>query len=84
MGMRGGLPHQGDLCLGQGPGLVDEVAEGALQGQGFGSEGVGGDDGVGVFVMQDMNASGEEEPIYGLTPCTGQKSLELQSDVSGL
>jgi hypothetical protein len=45
---------------------------------------VGGDDGVGVFVMQDMNASGEEEPIYGLTPCTGQKSLELQSDVSGL
>jgi len=31
---------------------------------------VGGDDGAGVFVMQDMNASGEQEPIYGLTPCT--------------
>ena len=49
--------------------MVDEVAEGVLQGQGFGSEGVGGDDGAGEFVMQHMNASGEQELIYGLTPC---------------
>ena len=36
MSGRGGLPHQTDLRPGQGVGLVDEVAEGALQGQGFG------------------------------------------------
>ena len=39
---RGGLPHQGDLRRGEGVGLVDEVAERALQGQGFGGEGEGG------------------------------------------
>jgi hypothetical protein len=44
MGMRGGLPYEGDLRRGQGVGLVDEVAEGALQGQGFGGEGAGGFD----------------------------------------
>jgi hypothetical protein len=36
------LPHEGNLRPGQGVGLVDEVAEGALQGQGFGGEGAGG------------------------------------------
>ena len=38
---RGGLPHEGDLHRGRGTGLVDEVAEGALQAQGFGGEGAG-------------------------------------------
>jgi hypothetical protein len=44
MGMlgRGGLPHQGNLRRGQGVGLVDEVAERALQFQGFGGEDAGG------------------------------------------
>jgi hypothetical protein len=32
--------------------LVDEVAEGALQGQRFGAEGAGGANGAGVFVPQ--------------------------------
>ena len=34
----GGLPHRGDLGWSQAVGLVDEVAEHALQGQGFGGE----------------------------------------------
>ena len=39
---RGGLPHEGGPGGGEGVGLVDEVAEGALQGQGFDGEGAGG------------------------------------------
>jgi len=38
--------------------VYDEVAEGALQGQDFGGEGVDGDDGAGVFVAQGMKAGG--------------------------
>src|ERR1022692_3371245 len=34
---RGGLPQESNLRRGQGVGLVDEVAEGALQVQGFGA-----------------------------------------------
>ena len=37
---------------------LDEVAEGALQGQGFGGEGAGGLDGAGVFVAQCVKAGG--------------------------
>jgi len=44
---RGGLPHQGDLRRGPGVALVDEAAESALQGHGFGGEGAGGGDGAG-------------------------------------
>ncbi len=33
------MPHEGDFGGGEGVGLVDEVAEGALRGQGFGGEG---------------------------------------------
>ena len=41
MGMLGrdGMPHQGNLRRVEGIGLVDEIAEGALQGSGFGGEG---------------------------------------------
>ena len=39
---RGGFPHELNLRRGQGVGLVCEVAEGALQGQGFGGAGAGG------------------------------------------
>src|ERR1039458_4365530 len=35
---RGGLPHQVNLRRSQAVGLVDEVGEGALLGQGFGGE----------------------------------------------
>ena len=42
MGMRGGLAREVNLCRGQDGGLVDEVAEGALQAHGFGGEGAGG------------------------------------------
>jgi hypothetical protein len=52
----GGLPHQLDLRPGQGVVLVDEVAEGALQGQGFGGEGAGGFEGAGVLVPQRVEA----------------------------
>jgi len=41
------LPHAVNLCWGQGVGLVDPVAEGALQFQGLGGEGTGGFDGAG-------------------------------------
>ncbi len=34
--------------------MEDEVAERALQGQGFGGEGAGGGDGTGVFVAQGV------------------------------
>jgi len=39
---RGGLPHENNLCRGQGVGLVDEVAEGPLQSHGFDGAGAGG------------------------------------------
>ena len=52
------MPHQGDLRRGQGVGLVDEVAEGALQGRRFGGTGTGRGDGAGVFVAQGVKAGG--------------------------
>ena len=41
------MPQRVNLRRGQGVSLVDEVAEGALQVQGFGGEGVGGVRGAG-------------------------------------
>ena len=38
---RGGFPHETNLRRGQGVGLLDEVAEGALQGRDFGGLGKG-------------------------------------------
>ena len=49
---RGGLPHWLNLRRGQAVGLADEVAERALQRQGFGGKGAGGFNGSGVFVPQ--------------------------------
>jgi len=54
----GGLPHEGDPGGGEAVGLVDQIAEGALQGQGFGGEGSGGFDGAGVFAAQPVKAGG--------------------------
>ena len=44
------LPLRGLIGWGQAVGLVDEVAEGALQVQGFGGEGAGGPDGADELV----------------------------------
>ena len=52
MGMRGGFPHEFNLRRCQGVGLVDEVAEGALQSQGLGGECAGGGNRADVFVAQ--------------------------------
>ena len=52
------MPQEFNLHRGEGVGLVDEVAEGALQGQGFGGAGAGGFDGSGVFVAQSVKADG--------------------------
>ena len=41
------MPHELNLRRGQGVGLVDEVAEGALQVQGFSGKGAGAGDGAG-------------------------------------
>ena len=70
---RGGLPHEGDLCRGQAVGLVDEIAEGALQGQDSGGDGAGGGDGSGVFVAQGMEAGGGEGLLLVVIP-TGVSS----------
>ena len=52
------MPHELDLRRDQGVGLVDEVAEGALQGQGFGGEGASGLDRAGVSGAQRVKAGG--------------------------
>ena len=58
MGMRGGFPYQLNLHRSQGVGLVDKVAEGALQGQCFGGEGAGGLNAAGVFLAQSPDPGG--------------------------
>ena len=55
---RGGFPHESNLGRGQAVGLVCEVAERALQVQGFGGEGAGGLDGAGAFLAQGVEAGG--------------------------
>ena len=52
---RGGSPHEIILRRCQAAGLVDEVAAGALQFQGFGGKGDGGFNGAGVFLAQCLN-----------------------------
>jgi hypothetical protein len=47
-------PHKGDLGWGERLDLVDEVAEGALQGRSFGS--AGGGERAGVLVAQGAEA----------------------------
>ena len=60
MGMSGrsGFPHKLKLCRSQEVGLVDEFAECAPQGQGFGGEGAGGLESVGAFLAQGVEAGG--------------------------
>ena len=55
---RGGLPHEFNLRRGQAVGLIDQLAERALQAQGFGGEGAGGLNGSGVLLAQGKEAGG--------------------------
>ena len=55
---------------GEGVGLVDEVAEGTLQVQGFGGEGAGGFDGAGVLVAQRVKAGGGLVSIVRTCSCS--------------
>jgi hypothetical protein len=56
-------------CPHQGVGLVDEVAEGAPQVQGFGGEGAGGLDGAGVLGAQRLKANGGLVSIVSTDTC---------------
>ena len=76
------MPNQGNLGGGQGIGLVDEVAEGALQGQGFGGEGAGGRDGEGAFVPQRVKAGGGLVSIMR-TAREGDKPWQRSSTSTG-
>jgi hypothetical protein len=67
---RGGLRHESNLRRGQGVGLVDEVAEGALQVQGFGGEGAGGDSSVRASARGAWGAvGGSFLPPHLPVPC---------------
>jgi hypothetical protein len=70
--------------------LVDEVAVGALQGQGFGGEGAGGGDGAGVFVPYGVK-SGRGQGMFFATdalyfggPGVGIKLGRGEERVAGL
>src|ERR1017187_5485791 len=54
---RSGCPYEINLRRGQAGGLVDEVAEGALQFQGLGGTGAGGFNTAGVFLAQSLTDS---------------------------
>jgi hypothetical protein len=60
------LPNKLNLRRGQGVGLVDEVAEGAFQVQGFSGKGAGGGDGAGVLVPQRVQTGGRLVSIVTL------------------
>src|ERR1017187_8490197 len=80
---RGGFPHEINLRRGQAVGLVCEVAEGALQFQGFGGEGAGGLDGADVFVPESVKAGAELVTLAGSQsrrrPETHRRGQPLQS-----
>jgi hypothetical protein len=70
--------------------MVDEVAEGALQFQGFGGEGAGGSDGAGVFVAQCVKAGGGQrlllapEALCFADPGVGVQVGQGENLVAGL
>ena len=70
--------------------MIDEVAEGALQGQGFGGEGAGGFDGASVFVAQCVEAGGGEgvllaaDALYFADPGVGVQVGQGEELVAGL
>ena len=54
----GGSLREMNLRRGDVVDLVDEIAEGALQFQGFSGAGAGGFDGEGIFVPQSVDTGG--------------------------
>jgi len=64
------LPHELNLRRGQGVGLVDEVAERALQVQGFSGKGAGGGDGAGVLLPQRVQTGAGLVSIVRTEACS--------------
>jgi hypothetical protein len=58
------LPHESNLRRGQAVGLVDEVAERALQFQSLGGEGAGGSQGAGVLAGSAFSNSLAPPPAF--------------------
>ena len=75
---------------GEGVGLVDEVAEGALQVYGIGGEGAGGFDGPGELVPQRVKAGGGQrlllaaEALHFADPGVGIQLGQGEKLVAGL
>ena len=65
------MPHEFNLRRGQAVGLIDQVAEDALQGRSLGGEGAGGLDGAGVLVAQGKEAGGGLVSIVRTDTCMG-------------
>ena len=63
------MPHDLNLRRGQGVGLVDEVAEGAFQIQGFSGKGAGGGDGADILVPQRVQTGGGLVSIVRTDAC---------------
>ena len=72
---RGGLLHEFNLRRGQAVGLIDEVAEGALQVQGFGGEGVGGRAEKLKLGKQKAEIARRRAPRSAAAPCPGGARL---------
>ena len=66
------MPHEGNLRRGEAISLVDEVAEGALQVQGFGGEDAGGGDAVGILRAQSLKPGSGLVSIVRTDTCSSQ------------
>ena len=64
------MPHELNLRRGQAVGLADDVAERALQVQGFSGKGAGGGDGAGVLVPQRVQTGGGLVSIVRTDACS--------------
>ena len=78
---RDGFPHEINLRRGEGVGPVDEVAEGALQVQGFGGEGAGGFDGAGVVAPQRLKIGGGLVSIVRTLRCSRSPRTDSDADI---
>ena len=63
------MPHELNLRRSQAVGLADDVAERALQVQGFSGKGAGGGDGAGVLVPQRVQTGGGLVSIVRTDAC---------------
>ena len=68
----GGVPPELDFGGGEAVGGVDEVAELAFQGQGFGGESTGGGEGLGVLIAQRLQPRmGRQTVAHGVSRGSG-------------